>query len=200
MNTRMLVVLAGAYVLGSIPFGFLAGRLKGIDIRTRGSGNIGATNVFRVMGKKWGIAVLALDALKGFFAVALARLTVESPGDSVFLPTAGVAAILGHSFPVWLRFKGGKGVATSLGVFLGISWVPTMAAFFLWTLVFTTGRIISAASLVAAAAFPLFCYFWADKAMSPILVPISLFLTAFILYTHRDNIGRLLRKEEKRLF
>lgn len=200
MNARMLVALGGAYLLGSIPFGFLTARLKGIDIRTQGSGNIGATNVFRVVGRNWGIAVLALDALKGFLAVALARLLSEGSSHPAFIPAAGMAGILGHTFPLWLRFKGGKGVATSLGVFLAVSWLPTLAAFGFWTFVFALTRIISAASLAAAAVFPFFCYLWADAQTAPVLVPLSVLLTLFIVYTHRSNLRRLWRREEKKLF
>ncbi len=115
-----------AYLAGSIPFGLLIGRwVGGVDLRRHGSGNIGATNVFRVVGKKWGLFALFLDALKGAFAVSIPPLIFALPRSVPLSLSLGIAAILGHSFPVWLKFKGGKGVATSLGVFMAIAPAPT---------------------------------------------------------------------------
>ncbi|HQB94092.1 MAG TPA: glycerol-3-phosphate 1-O-acyltransferase PlsY [Candidatus Omnitrophota bacterium] len=198
----MILFSVIAYLLGSIPFGLLAGRLaKGIDIREHGSRNIGATNVFRTIGKKWGIVVLLLDAAKGA-ASCLFPLWTGIPELSVSIRLIlGVAAILGHTFPVWLGFKGGKGVATSLGVFLAVCWQPTLSAFGIWILVFTVTRVISIASLAATLAFPLMValFYWADPELL-LLLPISLLLAGFIFYTHRSNIERLLQGTEKKLF
>lgn len=198
----MLIPLIAAYILGSVPFGLLiARRVKNIDIREHGSRNIGATNVFRVVGKKWGILVFALDALKGFLAASLPRLIFSQDVDPVFAPLyCGVAAIIGHTFPVWLRFRGGKGVATSLGVFLGVAPVPTALTFGGWILIFTLSRIISLASLGAALLFPVLVFvFYSGEPVFKALCPVSLILAAFIFYTHRANIGRLLRGEEKKI-
>ncbi|MEI7750819.1 MAG: glycerol-3-phosphate 1-O-acyltransferase PlsY [Candidatus Omnitrophota bacterium] len=203
MNSFFLSVLFMiiAYLLGSIPFGLIAGfKLKGVDIREHGSKNIGATNVSRVVGKKWGIAVLLLDALKGYVACFLPALF----GQSLSLPLPlllGICAILGHSFPIWLKFKGGKGVATSLGVFLAIAWIPTLITFSLWILCFAITHIISISSLVAAAIFPIMITWrYAGTPEIKFLLPISVLLTLFILFTHRANIQRLRQGTEKKLF
>ena len=190
-----------AYLLGSIPFGLITGfRVKGLDIREHGSKNIGATNVFRVVGKKWGIAVFILDAVKGYAACSLPFIF----GKELTVPfqlIMGISAILGHSFPVWLKFKGGKGVATSLGVFLAIAWLPTLITFGIWIICFTLTHVISISSLVAALAFPamIFLYYIGTPDLK-FLLPISLALAAFIFYTHRTNIQRLRQGAEKKLF
>ena len=193
-----------AYFLGSIPTGLLvAFAAKGVDIRRHGSKNIGATNVFRVAGKGWGILVLILDALKGYLAVISARFIHPNPAAfPVPIPLAlGIAAILGHSFSVWLSFKGGKGVATSLGVFLAIIPATTLLTLLLWSLIFAAGRIISLASIIAAAGFPFMIYFTAHThPYYQWLLPIACILAIFIGFTHRKNIGRLIRGEEKKLF
>ncbi|MFA7254842.1 MAG: glycerol-3-phosphate 1-O-acyltransferase PlsY [Candidatus Omnitrophota bacterium] len=203
MNNFFLSILfiLAAYLLGSIPFGLIAGfKVKGLDIREQGSKNIGATNVFRVVGKKWGILVLLLDVLKGYVACMLPLFL----GLNLALPfqlLLGVSAILGHSFSVWLRFKGGKGVATSLGVFLAIAWIPTLITFGIWILCFAITHIISISSLVAALVFPIMIT-WRYTGTPGIkfLLPISLMLAAFIFYTHRANLQRLRQGTEKKLF
>ncbi len=202
MTLLFLFSFLAAYFCGSIPFGLLVAKgVKGIDIREHGSRNIGTTNVFRVVGKKWGVIVFLLDALKGYAGVWIASLIVRTiPGSSVSFLFA-VTAILGHTFPVWISFKGGKGVATSLGVFLAVALLPTLIAFGLWILVFSFTRIVSISSLYAAAAFPLASLLFVLRFQShPALIPISLLLCGFIFYTHRENIKRLRRGEEKRLF
>ena len=186
-----------AYLFGSIPFGLIIGKaVKGIDIRDYGSHNIGTTNVFRVVGKKWGLVVFALDALKGFAAVKLPAI-LNLGYSSKLTILLGIMAILGHAFPIWLKFKGGKGVATSLGVFLAAAPVPAGIAFGIWILTFLVTHIISISSLVAAVCFPIACFL---TIRNPWLVAVSLALGIFIFYTHRANIQRLLRGEEKRLF
>ncbi len=193
--------MLAAYLLGSLPFGLFAGRLKGIDIRQHGSGNIGATNVFRVVGKKWGITVLLLDALKGYLACRLPFFFGFEHLPLAFSLALGIIAILGHSFSFWLKFHGGKGVATSLGVFLAICWLPTLITFGIWILIFTLTHIISISSLVAAIVFPMMVgWSYAHSPDLKLLLPISIFLALFIFYTHRANIQRLLRKTEKKLF
>jgi len=198
----IVLFFLAAYLLGSIPFGLMAGYfLKGIDIREHGSKNIGATNVFRTVGKKWGITVLFLDALKGWIACLLPHCFGIADLPTQITLLLGVAAILGHTFPVWLKFKGGKGVATSLGVFLAICWEATVATFGIWILALLITRIISMASIVAVLTFPVIVafFYWGNPDVYWLL-PISIFLGAFILYTHRSNISRLRQGIEKKIF
>ncbi len=198
----MFIWLTLAYLLGSIPFGLWVGKIAmNIDIREHGSKNIGATNVFRVIGKKWGITVLLLDALKGWLACRLPILLFQqtlSIQQELFL---AVMAIVGHTFPVWLRFKGGKGVATSLGVFLAVAWLPTLCTFVFWIIIFSFFRVISIASLAAALIFPIFVYFFMHPQPGFLwLQCLSFVLTVFMFYTHRANIQRICKREEKKLF
>jgi len=199
MSAVIFILLA--YLLGSIPFGLFVANHKGIDIRSQGSGNVGATNVFRVIGKGWGIFVFALDALKGLLAVILPYVFLYEEFPPVIKVLIGVTAILGHTFPVWLKFKGGKGVATSLGVFMGLCPLPTLLTFLLWVGVFIVTHIISMASLCAAVAFPIILVLvYRHHDLFPPLLPISLLLVGFIFYTHRANIARLRQGQEKKLF
>ncbi len=197
---QLLLFSLLAYFLGSIPFGLLVARqVQGIDIREHGSKNTGATNVFRVVGKKWGFLVLFLDALKGALAVFIPVFffpELSFAWKSLF----AVTAILGHSFSVWIQWKGGKGVATSLGVFLALTPQATLLTLAGWILVFVISRTISIASLSAAVIFPVvvLVFFRGGEAF-PVLMPLSLVLGAFIFYTHRANIGRILKGEEKKL-
>ncbi|MBL7222990.1 MAG: glycerol-3-phosphate 1-O-acyltransferase PlsY, partial [Candidatus Brocadiae bacterium] len=144
-----------SYLLGAVPFGLLAGLLKGIDIRQQGSGNIGATNAMRVLGKPVGILVHALDIGKGF-AASFVLAGVFCGWDDALRATFGIvcgcAAILGHVFPVYLKFRGGKGMATSLGVFLGLAWLPTLIAAILWLVVRQITRYVSVASMVSVSS------------------------------------------------
>ena len=191
-------VLLG-YFLGSIPFGYLLVRATGGgDIRKVGSGNIGATNVARTSGWSVGVATLVLDAAKGFLAVWLTEHF--SGGNIRFMMYAGLAAILGHVFPVWLKFAGGKGVATALGVFLAICWPAIAAAALLFILVVLFWRYVSLASISAAAALPLFVYLlYAPRHAPPTAVSVSTLVAAVMVITkHRDNIERLVRGTEPR--
>ena len=192
------LVLAG-YGLGSIPFGYLLVRMTGGgDIRAMGSGNIGATNVARTAGWSVGVATLILDIAKGYFAVWLAGHF--SDGNIRFMMFAGLAAILGHVFPVWLGFAGGKGVATALGVFLAVCWPAAAAAVAVFLLVVIFWRYVSLASVSAAAALPvLFYLLYAPGHAPPTLVSASaLFAAAIVIVKHRDNIERLMAGTEPR--
>src|SRR4051812_5305148 len=159
-NPRMLAIgiFILGYIFGSVPFGLLVGRANGIDIRHHGSHNIGATNVFRVLGKGWGFVVFFLDALKGFTAVRLALLIVHQRGagdyGEFYAILAAAACVAGHAFPIWLRFRGGKGVATSAGAILGVMPIAGIAIFVVWLLVFQTTRYVSVASIAGALALP----------------------------------------------
>jgi glycerol-3-phosphate acyltransferase PlsY len=192
-------MIAVGYILGSIPFGYVLVRATGGgDIRFQGSGNIGATNVARASGWSVGAATLLLDAAKGFLAVWLAgRFT---GGNIRIMMFAGLAAIVGHVFPVWLRFGGGKGVATALGVFLAICWPATAAAVVLFLLVALFWRYVSLASVSAAAALPLLVYLlYAPGHAPPVAVTSgTLLAAALVIIKHRGNIERLLAGTEPR--
>jgi acyl phosphate:glycerol-3-phosphate acyltransferase len=193
--------LAG-YLLGSIPFGYLIVRFaRGADVRSSGSGNIGATNVNRVAGAGAGLATLLLDMGKGYFAVWLAERM--SGGDVGWMAVTGMAAVVGHLFPVWLRFHGGKGVATAVGVFVPLCWMAVAAAAIVWLAVVSISRYVSLGSVVAAALLPLCTYFLyapGTHHAPPVSVSLSAALTAIlIIVKHRANMQRVLAGTESRL-
>ena len=187
--------------MGSIPTGFLAAKAKGIDIRSVGSGNIGATNVFRYVGKPAGVAVLLFDGAKGYVActvvppLALRLLGISAVPAEPLSIVAGLGAVLGHNYTCWLRFKGGKGIATSAGVLLG--WVPRglLVAFLTWLITFATTRYVSAASIAAAVVLPVGV--WLTRG-SGVMIGITAVLSALAIYKHRTNIARLRAGTEHR--
>jgi acyl phosphate:glycerol-3-phosphate acyltransferase len=195
-----------AYLLGSLPTGYLAGKAKGIDIRTVGSGNIGATNVFRFLGKTAGLLVLLVDAAKGFLACwLLARggadfLQARASTAGVKLEwleiIAGVGAILGHNYTCWLGFKGGKGVATTAGVLLALFPRAFLIGLGVWVLVFALSRYVALASIAAAAALPFAV--WLCGAPSHLTVVAAL-LGVLAIWKHRSNIQRLCNGTEHRM-
>ncbi len=201
-----LITIALAYLCGSLPFGLLIARVvAGIDIREQGSGNIGATNVGRVLGAKWGIAALLLDALKGLLPVLLIPRCFAEAGAGWFIllqVVAGVSTVVGHMFPVWLKFRGGKGVATSLGVVMVLTPFGSLAAFSGFALCMLASRIVALSSIVAALIFAIGQMFILQP--NPFAVeklPLSVFslaVPALIVVQHRSNIGRLMRGEEKK--
>lgn len=189
-----------AYFLGSIPFGYLIVKLsRGRDVRSAGSGNIGATNVIRVAGKPAGLATFLLDAGKGYLAVWLALHWFG--GDIRWVMTAAVVAVMGHMFSCWLKFRGGKGVATGLGVFLPISWQAMAAAILLWLIVLAFWRYVSLASLAAAVALPFLVYaFYAPHHAPPLSVAAgSTIVAALIILKHSENIRRLIAGKEGKI-
>jgi glycerol-3-phosphate acyltransferase PlsY len=195
---ELLAALGGGYLLGSVPFGLVLTRLAGLgDIRNIGSGNIGATNVLRTGRKGLAAATLILDGGKGAVAVLVAGMW----GQEMAL-AAGYGAILGHLFPVWLHFKGGKGVATKLGILLAISWPIGIAACLTWLLVAAVFRYSSLSALVAAALAPIYAWLlpllWGSTG-DPQLVWFSALLAALIWFQHRANIRRLLSGEEPKI-
>jgi acyl phosphate:glycerol-3-phosphate acyltransferase len=193
------LVVPAAYLLGSIPFGLLLGRVFGAkDVRQHGSGNIGATNVSRVAGPVAGILTLVLDAGKGAAAVWLASRVSEQNARIMML--AGLAALWGHCFSIWLGFKGGKGVATGLGVFAALSPLAAACGVFVFVLAFVFWRYVSLASLAATAAMPLLVYFlWAPGHAPPLAVTFgTLFSAALIFYKHRANVQRLAEGSESK--
>jgi len=190
-------LLAAAYLLGSIPFGVLLTHLLGRgDVRKSGSGNIGATNVARVAGLAAGILTLVLDTAKGAAAVWLAERYTNS--SATWMTLAALAALAGHCFPVWLRFKGGKGVASALGVFAVLSPFAALAALILFALVVSCWRYVSLGSISAAAAMPLLIYlFWAPPHAPPLTVTAGTFAAAaLIIWKHDANIQRLMQGDE----
>ncbi len=189
-----------AYFLGSIPFGYLIVRAsRGRDVRSSGSGNIGATNVARVAGKGAGLATFVLDGGKGYLAVWLAIHCFH--GSIRWVMTAAVLAVLGHVFSCWLKFRGGKGVATGLGVFLPICWQAMAAAVALWIVVLAFWRYVSLASVAAAAALPFLVYaFYAPHHAPTLAVSVSSVVVAVvIILKHSGNIQRLIAGKEERI-
>ena len=198
----MAYIAAGlaAYFVGAVPTGFLVAKAMGIDIRSVGSGNIGATNVFRILGKGPGIFVLLVDALKGFAPVlwlAPLFLKLDTGADLGWLRiTTGICAILGHNYTCWLRFKGGKGIATSAGAFLALTPKPLGIAFLTWVFVFALSRYVSLASIAAALALPVATW------LLPFGLPMKMITTiigALAIYKHRANIKRLMDGTEMRI-
>lgn len=184
-----LIVLG--YLAGSVPFGVLVARRRGVDIQKTGSGNIGATNVARTLGTRLGVLVLALDAAKGAVPVLLSRALDPWPH---LAHGVALAAVVGHCFPVWLRFRGGKGVATALGVFLVLDPLSTAASGGVFVLVYATSRMASLASLSAAVAFPIVLWLREQPLAHVVL---ALAVAAVIVVQHRENLRRLARGEER---
>ena len=198
-----ILIVVTAYFLGSIPTGYLAARAKGIDIRTVGSGNIGATNAMRVLGKPAGIAVLLLDALKGYAAVAwVCPLWMKSfSGPAADVETlrivAGIAAVLGHNFTCWLKFKGGKGIATSGGAYLALAPLAVGIALAAFILAVLLTRYVSIGSIAAAIALP--AAVWCLPEHNLFLGIVTSALGAMAIYKHRSNIKRLMTGTESRI-
>lgn len=191
-----IISISIAYLLGSIPFGYLLVRIfRNEDIRAQGSGNIGATNVARSGAKGLGLATLLLDLGKGYAAVKIAQHI--APGMYDVAVVAAVAAVVGHVFPVWLRFRGGKGVATALGVFVALTWPSSVAILLVFAVVFALTRYVSLASIVGSATFPLFGFYFV-KPWTPMLVFGFLFIPLLIIVKHHGNIGRLMSGTESR--
>jgi len=187
-----VLALGLGFLLGSLPCGYWLARAKGVDIRKKGSGNIGATNVGRILGKEWGYLVFALDGLKGWLSVWLATEFLQA-GDTGSVLT-GVAAVAGHVFSPWLNFKGGKGVATSAGVLLGLAPAVLMGTAAIWGISFAVKRIVSVSSLLAATAFPLLAM-WLEPGR-PALLFAAFVLAGLVWYRHRDNLQRLMQGTE----
>lgn len=214
MQTYLIVAVI-AYLLGSIPFGYILVRLfRKQDIRQTGSGNIGATNVARSGAKGLGIATLVLDAAKGYVAVAAAQLIFRRmPPDGLQLDTfstyaqalylaaaiAAIFAVLGHMFPIWLRFKGGKGVATGVGVFLGIAPKAVGLVLILFLAIVWFSRYVSLGSIVATAAFPFLAWLLYRGQTTPAVFAAMCIAAFLIIWRHRENIRRLLAGTEHRL-
>jgi glycerol-3-phosphate acyltransferase PlsY len=197
-----IVIAVAAYLLGSIPTGYLVGRAKGIDIRAVGSGNIGATNVFRMVGKTAGVFALIVDGLKGYAACTwlcdwvLALLGGPTTNTELYRILAGIAAVLGHNFTCWLKFKGGKGIATSAGVFFALAPLAAGIALVTWIVTAVLTRYVSIASIAAAVALPTAVWLTKDSLLLGI---VTTALGLLAIFKHRDNIQRLLNGTEQSL-
>jgi acyl phosphate:glycerol-3-phosphate acyltransferase len=193
--TGYLLTALVAYFVGSLPTGYLWGRARGIDIRQSGSGNIGATNVFRTLGKTAGISVLLFDAVKGFVPTKFLLFGATPETREYHSMVAGLFAILGHNYTCWLRFKGGKGIATSAGVLIALVPYGLLITLGAWLLVFAVSRYVSLASVCAALVLPFAV--WAVGA-SPALITLCAVLSVLAIYKHRSNIQRLIAGTEHR--
>ena len=199
---RIGALLIG-YLLGGIQSAIVYGRLKGVDIRSEGSGNAGTTNTIRVMGKKAGVVVLLVDIFKAVLAIYLARLLLGGNSETNILVSlySGIGAILGHSYPLFFGFKGGKGIATTAGTLIGIDIKLFLIAAVIFLVVFGITKIVSLSSLIMTASIPIFIIiFYAGKGATGIEATIlALVITAFTFYRHKANIKRLINGEESRL-
>ncbi len=193
-----LLVLFLGYLLGSFPSGYLAGRIiKGVDIRSLGSGSTGATNVLRHIGKRAAITVFLIDVFKGILSILLVKNLLLNDSWQVAM---GLSTLIGHIWPVWLNWKGGKAVATGLGIFLGLSWQVGLATLGIFIIMITSFRIVSLASVSAALALPLimFLSFNTSNISLPFLV-ITLLAMTLVIWRHRENIVRLIKGKEPRI-
>jgi glycerol-3-phosphate acyltransferase PlsY len=209
-NSVYIVIAIIAYLLGSIPFGYLLMRIaRGTDVRASGSGNIGATNVARAGGKKLGILTLFLDTLKGYVAVFLAEWLAKEvfsnldPQQRPYILSgmslAVLFAMIGHIFPAWLKFRGGKGVATGLGCFLALAPKAVLVVMAIFVAIVVVSRYVSLGSIIASAAFPLFAYLLYRQDASPAMLAVTVAASALIILKHRTNIERLIGGTENRL-
>ena len=195
------VWFVGAYLVGAIPFGFLIGKMRGVDVRTVGSKNIGATNVFRTVGKKWGLLAFFCDVMKGFLPTLAARHFAAEPS---WLPLAvGIATVAGHMLTPYMKFKGGKGVATAFGALIALMPATVGIAFAIFSLTFACSNYISLGSCVAATSLAVMIWIpFLDHAGCkdlPLCILVTL-IAAFIVWKHRSNIGRLVRGEENKIY
>jgi len=225
MQTVLIAVLIG-YLLGSIPFGYIVGKMRGIDIRQHGSGNIGATNVFRTLGRNWGVLVFALDVLKGVVAVRLAMNISDTYAGFIHFPSAapgvlqgepvmwirigfcqipvdqflgivaGFGCFLGHCFPIWLGFKGGKGVAVGAGILIGLTPWTAIIGLAIWGIAFKISRYVSLASVLAAVSLPIIV--WLLERKTDAIFWFTLTISLLAIWRHRGNIQRLLAGTESR--
>ena len=188
----IILLIFAAYVIGSVPTGYLLGKLRGVDVRTIGSGNVGATNVARTVGKSQGIMTLIADAAKGYLPVFTA---LQLGQDSLTVALTAIAAFLGHLYPLFLNFRGGKGVATGFGALLALAPVATLVMVVVFVLAVVATRIVSLGSLATAVAAPLSLWLFQQP---PVIVATGCFLGAMVIMRHRANIRRLFAGTEPR--
>lgn len=194
-----LSLALGAYLLGSIPTSYWVGRgIHGVDLRKEGSGNLGATNTYRRLGLKAALPVLVVDVLKGWVPVAVLPLWLPAGAGQGWVLVFGAAAIAGHVFSFWVGFRGGKGVATSTGVFLGLAPLALAVGVVVWVAAVAVTRFVSLGSILAAASLPVAIAFLPHRG-GPLALPFTVALAGFVIWAHRANIRRLLRGEENRI-
>ena len=206
-DTVIIYIVAGggAYLIGSIPWAFIIGKINGIDIREHGSGNVGATNVRRILGKKWGIACFFLDFLKGFLPLFVLNMLVSHnviPKTAFAAVIAAVFSVCGHMWPLFLNFKGGKGVSTIAGILLAVAPLSLLTAGGVWAVIFYSSRYVSLASVVAAAVLPVSAFLFSHYKIGgevgmPSLIMLAS-LSLLVIFRHRSNIKRLLNGTESR--
>lgn len=193
--TTSVVLLVASYLIGAIPFGLVIGKLAGKDVRKEGSRNIGATNVSRLLGKKLGFATLVCDCLKGFLPMAMAARILEGmPEGEVWVALCGIMAVVGHMFPVYLGFKGGKGVATGLGVFLYLSPLAILISLGVFVASVALSGFVSVGSLLASGLMVIWLWLLGQSKVTMMTAAV---VAALIWLKHHENIGRLLKGEEK---
>ena len=201
INIENILALLGAYLLGSIPTAVWIGKyFYNIDVREYGSGNAGATNVFRVLGKKAGVPVLLIDVLKGFLAVSLAYTSAYPINSNPFINlqlVLGIASLVGHIFPVFASFRGGKGIATLLGMAIGIDYALALACIALFLLVLLLTKYVSLSSILATVSFPVFAIFF-FKRDEPLLIAFGIVAIIIVVLTHQKNIKKLWEGEENK--
>ena len=193
-----LLILFLGYLFGSFPSGYLAGRItKGVDIRSLGSGSTGATNVLRHIGKRAAIAVFLIDVFKGVLSILLAKYFLLNDSWQVAI---GLSTLIGHIWPVWLNWRGGKAVATGLGIFLGLSWQVGIATLGIFILIIALFRIVSLASVSAAVALPLIMFIsFQNSSFSLAFLVVSLLAMTLVIWRHRENIVRLMQGKEPKI-
>jgi acyl phosphate:glycerol-3-phosphate acyltransferase len=196
----VLSIIIGAYLYGSIPWGYLLCRIfKNIDIRKYGSGNIGATNVYRAAGGVLAISVLVLDILKGLLPVLFANVLLEKIygySEPIYLIAVGIASILGHNFSIFLCGKGGKGVSTSFGVIIGLFPFPALIGLLIWMIVIAVTRYVSVGAITASLSLPVFVHLFYKN---PVFTTTGIIISLLIIYTHRANLKRLIEKKENKI-
>lgn len=202
LTTLNILFLALAYLVGSIPFSIVAGKLlKGIDVREYGSGNAGATNTFRVLGKKAGIPVLILDVLKGYLAVNLVWFTTYVPSTEIYINlqlTFGIAAVLGHVFPVYVGFRGGKGVASLLGFMIAVFPEAAIISIIVFIITLLFSKYVSLSSIFSGLFFPFGVYYLSEN-LVPTMMTFAVFVPILLIATHQRNIERLVRGDENKV-
>ena len=202
LTVSNIVFLILAYLIGSVPFSIVAGKLlKGIDVREYGSGNAGATNTFRVLGKKAGIPVLLLDVFKGFVAVNLVWYTSYVPSTEIYINlqlSFGIAAVLGHVFPVYVGFRGGKGVATLLGFMIAVFPEAALISILVFVITLLFSKYVSLGSIFAGLFFPFGVYFLSEHVV-PTMMIFAVFVPVLLIATHQRNIERLVRGDENKV-
>ncbi|MGM0369402.1 MAG: glycerol-3-phosphate 1-O-acyltransferase PlsY [Bacillota bacterium] len=197
IKIKISLVILVAYLLGSIPFGLVVGKLvTGTDIRDQGSGNTGATNAYRLMGLKFGLLVAFLDIAKGAVAVKIAQLVLGPGTADLFILLAGIMAIVGHNLSIFLKFDGGRGVATSVGVLGSLALVEVLIVGAIWVGIIISSRYVSLGSITGAVVLPILMFFFNQPL---IIIGFGVLISAFVIYSHKPNIKRLLNGNENKI-